>query len=161
MVSNTNSSLLVAGVAIVIVAANSCDSLIRLECLTYFLKPPSATKYRPVGSIKKYSFCFLKSMYSFHRWITRRRKRSCPSFTAYVYVHKTIEDCAGAEEAGVELASKVGRISYTGKAGWELPQQLWLIKTLPRLSQTKQDTTRWLPELRTGKTTWHKKRRRH
>ena len=56
---------------------------------------------------------------------------------------------------------RVDRISYTGKAGWEMPHQLWLIKTLPRLSQTKQGTTRWLPELCTAKTTWHKKRRRH
>ena len=69
-------------------------------------------------------------MYSFQRRITRRR-RSCPSFTAYLYAHKTIEDCTGAEEAGVELASKMDRISYTGKVGWGMPHQLWLIKTLP------------------------------
>ena len=50
-------------------------------------------------------------MHSFHRSITRRR-RSCPSFTGYLYAHKTIEGCTGAEEAGVELASKVDRISY-------------------------------------------------
>ena len=56
-----------------------------------------------------------------------------------------------AEEAGVELASKVDRIKYTGKAGWEMPHQFWLIKTLPRLSQTKKNTTRWLPELCTAK----------
>ena len=55
-------------------------------------------------------------MYSFHRSITKRR-RSCPSFTAYLYAHKTIEDCTGAEEADVELGSKVDRISYTGKTG--------------------------------------------
>ena len=48
-------------------------------------------------------------MYSFHREITTRR-RSCSSFTAYLYARKTIEDCTGAEEAGVELASKVDRI---------------------------------------------------
>ena len=107
---------------------------------------------RPACLIKRYSLCFLKSVYSFHRWITRRR-RSCPSFTAYLYAHKTIEHCTGAEKAGVELASKMDRISYTGKAGWEMPHQPWLIKTLPRLSQTKQDTTVWLPELYTAKTT--------
>ena len=101
--------------------------------------------YRLVGLIKN-SFCFLKSMYSFHRWITRRRT-PCPSFTAYLYPHKTIED-------GVELASNVGRISYTEKTGWKMPHKLWLIETLPGLSQTKQDTTRWLPELCTAKTTW-------
>lgn len=39
--------------------------------------------------------------------------------------------------------------------------QLWLVKTLSRLSQTKQDATRWLPELCTTKATWHKKRRKH
>ena len=77
----------------------------------------------------------------------------CPSFTAYLYPHKTIEDCTGAEEPGVELASNVGRISYTGKTGWKMPHKLWLIETLPGLSQTKQDTTRWLPELCTAKTT--------
>ena len=55
-----------------------------------------------------------------------------------------MEDCTGAGEAGVELANKVDRILYTGKAGWEMPHQLWLVKTLPRLSQTKQDTTRWI-----------------
>ena len=91
---------------------------------------------------KKHSFHFLKSIYSFHRRITRRRRRSCPSFTAYLYAYKTIEDCTGAEEAGIELASKANRISYTGKTRWEMPHQLWLIKTLPRLSQTKQNTTR-------------------
>ena len=48
-------------------------------------------------------------MYSFHRCITRIRD-SCPSLTAYLYAHETIEDCTGAEEAGVELASKVDRI---------------------------------------------------
>ena len=85
---------------------------------------------------KKYSFCFLKSMYSFHRWITRTR-RSCPSFTAYLYVHKTIQDCTFAEKTGFELASKVDRILYTRKTGWELPHQLWLIKNLSRLSQTR------------------------
>ena len=85
MVSNTISLLL--GVAIVIVAANSCDSLLRMPNL--FLRSPSATKYRLVGLIKN-SFCFLKSMYSSHRLITRRRK-SCPSSTAYLYPHKTIE----------------------------------------------------------------------
>ena len=58
---------------------------------------------------KKYSFCFLKFMYSFHRCITRIRD-SCPSLTAYLYAHETIEDCTGAEEAGVELASTVDRI---------------------------------------------------
>ena len=159
MVSNTISSLL--GVAIVIVAANSCDSLLRLECLAYFQRPPSATKYRLVSLIKKkYSFCFLKSMYSFHRWITRRR-RSCSSFTAYLCAHKKIKDCTGAEEAGVELTNKVDMISYTGKTGWEMPYQLWSIKTLPWLCQTKQDTTRWLPERCTANTTWQKKRRRH
>ena len=73
------------------------------------------------------------------------------SFTIYLYAHKTIEDCTGAEQTGVELASKVNRISYTGETGWEIPHQLWLIKTLPRLSQTKQDTTRQLPELCTEK----------
>ena len=36
--------------------------------------------------------------------------------TAYLYAHKTIEDCTGAEDAGVELASKVVRISYTRKS---------------------------------------------
>ena len=54
-------------------------------------------------------------MYSFHREITRTRE-SWPSLTAYLYAHKTTEDCTGAEEAGVELASKVDRILYTGKA---------------------------------------------
>ena len=48
-------------------------------------------------------------MYSFHRRITRIRD-SCPSLTAYLYAHKTIEEWTGAEEAGVELASKVDRI---------------------------------------------------
>ena len=110
--------------------------------------------YRLVGLIKKYSFCFLKSMYSFHRWITRRR--SCPSFTTYLYADKTIEDCTGADEAGVELASKVDRISNTRKTRWKMSHQLWLIKTSPLLSQTKQDTTRWLPELCTAKTTWNR-----
>ena len=89
-------------------------------------------------------------MYSLHRWSTIIRQ-SCPSLTDYLYAHKTIEDRTGAEEAGVELASKVDRIKYTGKAGWEMPHQFWLIKTLPRLSQTKQNTTRWLPELCTAK----------
>ena len=62
MISNTISSLL--GVAIVIVAANSCDSILRMPGL--FLQPSSANKYRLVG-FKKYSFWFLKSMYSYHR----------------------------------------------------------------------------------------------
>ena len=84
--------------------------------------------------------------------MNHKKKKACPSFTVYLFAHKTIEDYTGAEEVGVELASKVDRISYTGKAGWELPHQLWLIKTLPRLSQTKQDTTRWLSELCTAKT---------
>ena len=108
--------------------------------------------YRMVGLIKT-SFCFLKSMYSYHRSITRRR-RSCPCFTAYLYPHKTIEDCNGTEEVGVELANNVGRIPYTGKTGWKMPHKLWLIETLPGLSQTKQDTIKWLPELCTAKTTW-------
>ena len=145
MVSNTISLLL--GVAIVIVAVNSCDSLLRMPNL--FLQSPSATKYRLVGLIKN-SFCFLKSMYSSHRLITRRRRRSCPSSTAYLYPHKTIEDYTCAEKAGVELS-----IRWTGyhtlEKGWEMPHQLWLIETLPQLSQTKQDTTRWLPELCTTK----------
>ena len=70
-----------------------------------------------------------------------------------LFICSQIEDCTGAEEAGAELASKVDRISYIGKAGWEMPHQLWLVKTLPQLSQTKQDTTRWMPELCTAKTT--------
>ena len=104
MVSNTISLLL--GVAIVIVAVNSCDSLLRMPNL--FLQSPSATKYRLVGLIKN-SFCFLKSMYSSHRLITRRRRRSCPSSIAYLYPHKTIEDYTCAEKAGVELS-----IRWTG-----------------------------------------------
>ena len=64
-----------------------------------------------------------------------------PILYTYLYAHKAIEDCTGAEEAGVEWTSKVDRIFYTRKAGWEMPHQLWLIKTLPRLSQTKQVTT--------------------
>ena len=78
-----------------------------------------------------------------------------------IYTHKAIEDCTSAEESGVELASKVDRISYTGKIGSEMSHQLWLIRALPRLSQTKQDITRWLSELCTAKTTWLKKRRGH
>ena len=147
MISNTISSLL--GVAIVTVAANSCDSILRMPGL--FLQPSSANKYRLVG-FKKYSFWFLKSMYSYHRWITRRR-RPCPSFIAYLYTDKTIEDCTGAEEAGVEVVSKVDRISYTEKTVYDISSG-WL-------SQTEQDTWRWLPELCTAKTTWHKKQIRH
>ena len=71
-------------------------------------------------------------MYSFHREITTRR-RSCSSFTAYLYARKTIEDCTGAEAAGVELASKKDMISYTEKMGWEMPLQFWVMKTLRRL----------------------------
>ena len=48
-------------------------------------------------------------------------------------------ECTGAAEAGVELASKMDRISYTGKMRLEMSHQLWLIKTLPLLSQAKQD----------------------
>lgn len=70
------------------------------------------------------------------------KKKVYPSLTAYLSTHKTKEDCAGAEEAGNELARKVDRISYIGKTRWEIPHQLWLIKTLPRLSQAKQNTTR-------------------
>ena len=44
------------------------------------------------------------------------------------------------EGAGVELASKVDRISYTRKTGWGMPHQLWLMKNLPRLFQTKQES---------------------
>ena len=40
-----------------------------------------------------------------------------------------MEECTGAEKAGVELASKVDRISYTGKMRLEMSHQLWLIKT--------------------------------
>ena len=54
MVSNTISSLL--GVAIVIVAANSCDSILRMANL--FLKPLSATKYRLVDLIRNTVFTF-------------------------------------------------------------------------------------------------------
>ena len=96
---------------------------------------------------KKIQF-LLSKIYVFKK----KKKRSCPSFTAYLYAYKTREHCTGAEKADVELASKVDKI-YTGKAGWEMPHQLWLIKSLSRLSQTKQDTTRWLPELCTAKTT--------
>ena len=77
---------------------------------------------------------------------------SCPSFTAYLIAHKTTEDCTGREEAGIELVSKVSRILYTGKTGWEMPHQLRLMKTFRQLSQTKQDSARWLPELCTAKT---------
>ena len=70
------------------------------------------------------------------------KKKVYPSLTAYLSTHKTKEDCAGAEEAGNELARKVDRISYIGKTRWEIPHQLWLIKTLLRLSQAKQNTTR-------------------
>ena len=68
--------------------------------------------------------------------VNHKIKGSRLSLTAYLYAHKTIEDCTGAEEAGIELASKVDRISYTRKTRWEMPHQLWLIKTLPQLSQT-------------------------
>ena len=48
-----------------------------------------------------------------------------------------MEDCTGAGEAGVELANKVDRILYTGKAGWEMPHQLWLIKTFASIISNK------------------------
>ena len=60
---------------------NNPSFLTFLQC-SVPLFPRSICVCRLVGLIKKYSFCFLKSMYSFHGWITRRR-RFCPSFTAY------------------------------------------------------------------------------
>ena len=48
-------------------------------------------------------------MYSFHTLI-RRIRDSYPSLTGYLYAHKTMEDCTGGKEAGVDLASKVDRI---------------------------------------------------
>ena len=63
----------------------------------YSLFPHRQRRYTLPYLINKYSFCFLKFMYSFHSWITRRRS-SCPSFTAYLYAHKTIEHCTGAEK---------------------------------------------------------------
>ena len=66
-----------------------------------------------------------------------------------------MEDCTGAEEAGAELASKVdsGQDIIYRKSGLGNATSALVDKTFPRLSQTKQDTTRWLPELCTAKNT--------
>ena len=53
----------------------------------------------------------LSKIYVFISQVNYKNKRDpCASLTAYLYAHKTIEDCTGAGEAGVELASKVDRI---------------------------------------------------
>ena len=72
-------------------------------------------------------------IYVFISQVNHNKKKVLPSFTAYLYARKTIEDCTGAEEAGVELASKKDMISYTEKMGWEMPLQFWVMKTLRRL----------------------------
>ena len=93
--------------------------------------------------IKQMKFFFSK-IYVFTSQVNHKNKR--------VLSIKTIEYSTGAEETGIELASNVDRELYTGKAGWAKPHQLWLIKSLPQLSQRKQDTPRWLPGLCTPRT---------
>ena len=82
---------------------------------------------------KKIQF-LLSKIFAFISQVNHKKK-VLPIFYAYLYAHKTIEDCAGAEEAGVELTSKLDRISYwksriNGKC--HILHQLWLIKTLPQ-----------------------------
>ena len=81
------------------------------EALTSF-------KFKNVYSILKYTcvdnvaeieiLLSIKSVYSFHNCITRRR--SCPSFTACLNTRKTIEECTGAKEDGAEVTSNVDMI---------------------------------------------------
>ena len=58
----------------------------------------------------------LCKVYVFISQVNDKNKRVLPIPYCYFYGYKTIEDCTGAEEACVELASKVDRILYTGKA---------------------------------------------
>ena len=93
----------------------------------------------------------LFEIYVFISQVNHKKKKVLPTLYCLFISSQNNRDCTGAEEAGVELASKVDRISYTRKTRWEMPHQLWLIETLPQLSQTKQHTTKWLPELCTTK----------
>ena len=52
------------------------------------------------------------------------KKRSYPSFAAYLNDHLTLEECTATEKASNDLAIKVERIPHTGEARQEMLHQL-------------------------------------